>query len=152
MNTYVRIVPEVTAVQVKWENWNDLCQFLPVPQRGHGMEGYGPELRLFVWTGREGESQWSTVAREGDWLVNEGGNLFVMDADTFQRTFTLKASPGELQATCKHQLGAWHHDLRDPSAMVWVCFGCKQPFRHNPNLNNPMAEEIDAALKGEVHE
>lgn len=113
MNTYETIPREVQAVQVKWENWSAICDFLPVPQNGHGIDDCVPELRVFVWCqGEHDEHDYSTVAREGDWLVRKGTALMVVEDDDFHATYRVKpdldASGYRENKTCQHKDGFWY--------------------------------------------
>lgn len=131
MNTYQRKTWVVTAVEVKWANWNAICDFLPVPERGHGMEGYD-DLRVFVWINPQGETypHWeSTVATEGQWLVKEGDTLAVYTADEFARQFAPVIVTGSLtsakQQACWHTRGNWQtRPYVGQDILEWACADC----------------------------
>lgn len=132
MNTYQRKTWVVTAVEVTWANWSAICDFLPVPDRGHGMEGYD-DLRVFVWINPQGQTypHWeSTVAHEGDYLVKEGDNLLVMTAAEFTQQFAPVIVTGTLaqakQQACWHLEGHWRTQPypRGVDVLEWECTQC----------------------------
>lgn len=101
---------EYTAIRVTWDNWADVCAFVPVPQNGHGLEFTLPELRMMVNTA-VGNPE---VVREGDYLLKDrDGTLTVWDPDEFSANFT--------QAPCQHLDSYWHMGTTDRHPICAQC-------------------------------
>lgn len=89
IQTYSRIPQQVQAVELTWENWSAICEFVDVPKNGYGLEFCLPQLRMMVYTtDHEGVPE-PSIAREGDFIVkSQDGSLQVWEADAFHRTFS----------------------------------------------------------------
>lgn len=73
----------IEAMQLQWENWNDICEFVGVPDNGVGIEGDMPHIAMTIYT-LEGNHK----ASEGDWIIKGvNGEFYPCKPDIFEKTY-----------------------------------------------------------------
>ena len=75
----------IEAIQLKWENWSEICDFVGVPKNGHGFNDYTGEakIRMIIKT-LEGE----LTASEGDYIIKGiKGEFYPCKPDIFEQTY-----------------------------------------------------------------
>lgn len=70
----------IEAIQYNGENWNDICEFMPVPKNGYG----DPKDFSIVIVTLEGEMR----AVKGDWIIRGiKGEYYPCKPDIFEATY-----------------------------------------------------------------
>jgi len=73
----------VEAVQLTWENWRAVCDFVSVPENGIGIIEDMPAIAMMVQT-LEGPVK----ATEGDWIIKGvKGEFYPCKPDIFAMTY-----------------------------------------------------------------
>lgn len=75
----------IEAVQLKWENWNEICEFVTEEYFGGGFnpEPHVDSLGLRIKT-LEGVME----AHEGDWIIKGvNGEFYPCKPDIFEKTY-----------------------------------------------------------------
>lgn len=91
METYIKQIT-VNALQLKWDTWNEMCDFAEVPTKavgvyvdknGNALNGHKADalIGLSIYKGK-------TIAKEGDWIIKDKkGDLHVCASDIFEKTY-----------------------------------------------------------------
>ena len=73
----------IEAIQLKWENWPQICEFMDVPVNGVGSMGDHPKIAMTIFT-LEGDIK----ASEGDWIIKGvNGEFYPCKPDIFEKTY-----------------------------------------------------------------
>jgi len=76
----------IEAVQLRWDNWDEMCAFVNVPENGVGIEEDMPQIAMAIYT-LEGPIK----ASENDWIIKGiAGEFYPCKPDIFEKTFELE--------------------------------------------------------------
>jgi hypothetical protein len=73
----------IEAVQLTWENWNAICDFVPIPKVGWCIDDDLPHIAMVIDT-LEGTHK----ANENDWIIKGvNGEFYPCKPDIFEKTY-----------------------------------------------------------------
>ncbi len=74
----------IEAIQLRWENWNNICDFVGVPENGVGIEGLPDNKIGMTIKTLEGEMR----ANQDDWIIKGiAGEFYPCKPDIFEKTY-----------------------------------------------------------------
>ena len=97
----------IDAVQLLWENWNEICDFIPRPwfQEGCYLDSAGEvtkdtngRLGLLINTLENNKVTGSLIASQGDWIIKGvNGEFYPCKPDIFEKLYDAVGN----ESTCK---------------------------------------------------
>jgi len=80
---YIKKPIVIEAIQLTWDNWNEICDFVDVPKNGRGVEDDMPKIAMEIYT-LEGTHK----ANENDWIIKGvKGEFYPCKPDIFEMTY-----------------------------------------------------------------
>ena len=73
----------VEAIQLTWDNWGNICDFMKIPKQGKGITVDLPKIAMEIYT-LEGTMR----ATENDWIIKGiNGEFYSCKPDVFDKTY-----------------------------------------------------------------
>jgi hypothetical protein len=73
----------IEAVQLTWDNWDEMCVFAEVPNKAKGIDIDLPKIAMVIFT-----PDGTVKAEENDWIIRSvKGKLYPCKPDIFEKTY-----------------------------------------------------------------